>query len=151
MAFGGAAVNLAVGARPGQSAYMINETTGVTLAAFVAGPPAVRANADTGAFTSNRAAIDPVPANTLQLPAAFGPGQDNWSQGDVDSITVLAQDGGTPITKLAVTKALVNNVNPAPAGTSITNKNAEVIVQNLGAGVAAQLTIRMILEHTLIR
>jgi len=151
MAFGGAAVNLAVGARPGQSAYMINETTGVTLAAFVAGPPAVRANADTGAFTSNRAAIDPVPANTLQLPAAFGPGQDNWSAADLQSITVLSQNNAVPITQLVTTKALVSNVNPAPAGSSITNKNAEVIVQNLGAGAAAQLTIRMILEHTLIR
>jgi hypothetical protein len=144
--------NLAVGTYVGQSAYQINEASGVTLTAYVAGPPAVRANGDTGAFTSNRAAIDPVPAFTLQLPAAFGPGQDNWALANVQALTVLPADN-TALTavKLFVTKALVPNVNPAPVGSSITNANAEVIVQNLAGSVASALTIRMILEHTIVR
>ena len=151
MAFGGVAVNLAVGARPGQSAYQINEVSGVTLAAYVAGPPAVRANADTGVFSSNRGAIDAVPANTLSLPAAFGPGQDNWSASNLEAVTVVPSNNATPVTNLVTTKALVANVNPAPAGSAITNANAELITQNLGAGAAAAITLRMILEHTVIR
>ena len=154
MAFGGAAVFLAAGARTGQTRHLISEVTGLTLAAFVAAP-AVRANADAGVLSSNGAAIDAVPANTQAsgLAAAFGPGPDNWAQGDVDALTVTAWDAGTPVTKLSVSKALVANVAAAPAGSTITNNNAEVTIHNLGAvaAAAALLTIRMILEHTSIR
>jgi hypothetical protein len=152
MAFGGAAVFLAAGARTGQSRHNISEVTGLTLTNLV-NPVADRANADVGALSSNGAAIDAVPANTLAngLPANFGPGPDNWAQVDVDALTVLLQDAGNTVTKLASSKALVANVNPAPAGSSITNANAEVLVHNLGAGAANALTIRNILEHTGIR
>ncbi len=150
MAFGGAAVFLAAGARVGQSRNMIEEVSGVSLAIFVASPP-VRANADVGVLSSNGGAIDAVPANTQSLPAAFGSGPDNWSQSDVDALTVLAQDTLAAVTKIASFKALVANVNPAPAAPVITNANVEVTVQNLGAGAAAALEVRLILEHTAIR
>lgn len=152
MAYGGVAVNTASGARPGQSAYNINEVSGVTLAAYVAGPPAVRANADTGVSSSNRGAIDAVPANTISFPAAFGPGQDNWSASDVEALTVIPQANVSTAARVVATKALVANVNPAPDFPVITNSNVEVIVQNLGAGaIASGLTVRCILEHTAIR
>lgn len=152
MAFGGAAVFLAAGARSGQSRHLISEITGLTLAAFAAAP-ADRANADAGALSSNGGAIDAVPADTLGsgLPAAFGPGPDNWDQTNLDALTVILEDAGNTVTKLAHSKALVANTNPAPAGSAITNNNAEVIVHNLGAGAAGALKIRMILEHTQIR
>lgn len=153
MAFGGVAVFNAAGARAGQSRHNIEEITGLTLAAFVAAP-AVRANADAGALSSNTGNIDAVPANTLGggLPANFGPGPDNWDQATLDSLTVLAWDIGNTATRLVpAAKNLVANVNPAPAAPAITNSNAEVVIHNLGAGAAAAMTIRIILEHTAIR
>ena len=65
---------------------------------------------------------------------------------------MIAQDNGVTVTKLNPTKALVANVNPAPAGSSISNANAEVLIQNLGAGnTGANLVVRIIAEHTGIR
>jgi len=150
MAFGGTQANLAAGARTGQSRFSIHEVTGVTLAANAAASPD-RANADTGALTTNQGAIDAVPANTNQLLAGWGPGADNWTQTDVDAVTALAQDTGANVTKLATSKALVANVNPAPSGSTISNENCEVLVHNLGAGAADAVEVRLILESTLVR
>ena len=152
MAFAGAAVFLAAGARTGQTRHLISEITGLTLGVFVAAP-AVRTNGDAGVLSSNGGAIDAVPASTTGsgLAAAFGPGPDNWAQGDVDALTVLMWDQAAAVTKLSVSKALVANVAAAPAGSTITNNNAEVTIHNLGAGAATILVVRMILEHTSIR
>lgn len=150
MAFGGSQVNLPAGARTGQSRFQIHEVSGLTLGAFVAAP-ADRANADAGVLTTNGGAIDAVPANTNQFVAGWGPGPDNWSQGDVDSVTVTLNENSNTVTKLSYTKALVANVNPAPTGSGITNNNLEVTVQNLGAGAASEVLVRCVLEHTAIR
>jgi len=151
MAFGGTQVNLAAGARTGQSQFQIAEITGLTLAATVASPPD-RANADTGVLTTNQGAIDAVPANTNQFQTGWGPGQDNWSQRDVDSVTPVVLDQSTNVTsKLITTKALVANANPAPTGSTITNSNLEITTHNLGAGAGDVMTLRYVLEHSQIR
>jgi hypothetical protein len=150
MAFGGAAVFAAAGVPAAQGAFNILSFSGVTLAANAA-PAPNRANADTGAFSSNTGAIDAVPANTTSMPANFSKGPDNYTQSDLDAIIVIAQDSGVTVTKLHVTKALVANVNPAPTFPVISNSNAEIIIQNLGAGAATGLDGTILEEHTSTR
>lgn len=149
MAFGGVQVNTPAGIYAGQGGYNILDVTGLTLAATVAFPP-VRANADTGVLSTNNGAIDAVPANTSSVPAAFGPGQDNWTADDVESLTVLVDQAGATAAVCGSSKARVANVNPAPAGSNIANANAEVTIHNKSA-VVATLAIRLIYEHSIIR
>jgi hypothetical protein len=150
MAFAGTPAFLAAGARAGAGKHLISELTGATLAATVGAVDPTGAAADTGALTSNTGAIDAVPANHNSLPAEFGPGPDNWSQGDIDSLSVIMDESSAVVTKLSYSKALVPNVAPAPAGSSITNANAQILIHSLG-GIVAGLTARLILEHSLVR
>lgn len=151
MAFGGTPAFLAAGARTGQSRHLISELTGVTLAANVGAIDPTGAAADTGALTSNTGAIDAVPANHSSLPAAFGKGPDDWTQADVDAVTIVLEDGSAGVTKLQTAKALVANVGAAPAGSMISNANMQLLVHNLGAGAAGAIKLRAIMEHTIIR
>jgi hypothetical protein len=124
---------------------MIDVATGVTLAAFVAGPPAVRANADAGVFSSNTGLVDPVPANTLSLPAAFGPGPDKWQQTDVDALLVQVIDNSVTANKAVTTKNFVVTTGTPGFG------NVEVVVQSMLATAVPLPSIRMELPHTQIR
>jgi hypothetical protein len=142
-------VFLAAGARAGQSRNNIEEITGGTLAANAGVVDPTGAAADTGALTSNTAAIDAVPANHQSLPAAFGPGPDNWSQADVDGLTALTDEQSAAVTKLSVSKNLIANAGAAPAGSSITNANVQILVHSLGAGAVTLLTLRLIAEHSI--
>ena len=150
MAFGGAATYAPVLEYPAQPNAAILNVTGLTLAANAAFPP-VAANADTGQLSSNTGVIDAVPANTLSLPSVFGPGPDNWSATDVAALNVSVQNVAAGATVLAAVATLVANVNPAPAGSGITNANVMIQFHNKTPAVAAgALAIMAQAAHSLI-
>jgi hypothetical protein len=140
MAFGGAAVFAAV-----QSAgrgNLVTSMTGATLTANAGPYDPTGVAADSGQITSNGGAIDPVaPATATSLPAAYGPGPDNWSQEDVDALIVHLND--TVDSSVVWNVLLVANVNPAPAGSNITNNNVVIGLHNTNAVAAAGLSAKI--------
>jgi hypothetical protein len=144
MAFAGAPVSVLLGAEK-------LRIRGVTLGP-VAGPlDNTGAAPDSGLVGSNNGAIDPVLAGALSLPVNFGPGQDNWTQADADALEIALNDAGAVPTHLHYEVLLVANVNPAPAGSGLTNNNVQVTVHNDGAGAALVLDIFLNASHTIVR
>jgi hypothetical protein len=87
MAFGGAQVNTIIGPAVGPLGL---ELSGVTLAANVGAFDLTAA--DSGAFTSDNTTT---PANTNTIPAAFGPGEGNWTQAQVDAVLITLNHADT--------------------------------------------------------
>ena len=126
--------------------------TGATLAANVGAFDATGAAADSGLLNSNNGAIDAVPANTSSLPVNFGPGQDNWTQEHVDALTVLLNDQGATASELSYVLLLIANVNPAPAGSGLTNNNVRIGVHNSAAALAAgAITAKLWNIHSIVK
>jgi len=149
MAFGGVPTYAPVLEYPAQTNAAIMNVFGLSLGPFVAFPP-VAANPDVGQLSSNNGAIDPVPADTLSWPAILGPGPDNWSLIDVAALNAQIQNFGMFPAVLSAVGVLVPNVNPAPAGSNITNANAQIQFQNKAGVPADALAIRMQAAHTLV-
>jgi hypothetical protein len=147
MAFGGAAVFTSV--QESGNGVNVILASGVTLAANVGAFDPTGAAADSGLFNSNNGTIDPVPANTTSLPASFGQGEDNWTQDGVNALVASLNDLGALNSNLSVRGSLVANVNPLPAGVSLTNANVKLGVHNKGAGGATSITSLLQLLHTL--
>lgn len=148
MAFAGAPTFALVQEYAAQTNSAIVNISGLSLGPIVAFPP-VDANADVGQLSSNNGAIDAVPPFTLSLPAGFGPGPDNWSATDVAALNASIQNIGAFGPVFSAVATLVPNVNPAPAGSSITNANVQIQIQNKAAVPGDVLAIRLQAEHTI--
>lgn len=144
MAFGGAATVKVVGPQ-----LLVVE--GLSLAANVGAADPTGVAADTGVVTSNNGAIDTPIANAVQLPADLGPGEDNWTQAELDALEVLLNDAGPNASNLCVIKSLVPNVNPAPPGSAITNNNINLLIHSKGAVTADAIEHRFDTRHTIAR
>ena len=132
MAFGGAAVQNLVG----QAARGVNilEVTGLTLGANV-GAFAIGA-ADSGRLTTDQTP----PANETAAGLTFGPGEGNWTQDDVDAVTVVIENA-----------VVVANARVGLAAKNLTAGNLEVDVHSLELGILGAVTLRLVYEHSRIR
>ena len=136
MAFGGAQVNTIIGPAVGPLGL---EVTGLALSANV-GAFAIAAT-DSGALTTDNTTT---PANTNTIPAAFGPGEGNWTQADVDAVIVTKDH------------ADVNANSRVAWGTGIVGKtlvggNLVLNVHSAEAGIVTALSIQLMLMHSIIR
>ena len=144
MAFAGSPAFVTVGAEK-------LRLRGATLTAVAGALDNTGVAADSGLISSNNGAIDAAVAGAVALPTNYGPGQDNWSQADADALEVALNDAGAVVTHLHYEVLLVANVNPAPAGSGLTNNNVQVTVHNDGAGAALVLDVLLNASHTIVR
>lgn len=91
---------------------------------------------DTGGLTTDNTTT---PANYSALPADFGPGEGNWTQEDVDAVSVVAVNGSDQNSFVDFTKTLVGG-------------NLDLVVHSIGsAAVGASLELHLDASHSLSR
>ncbi len=146
MAFGGSPEIVSV--QPAGRGGLLAKLSGATLSARVGAFDATGAAPDSGLLSSNAGAIDEVPANTMSLPASFGPGPDDWTQEDVDTLLVHAND--TVDSSVVWNARLVANAEPAPPGSSLTNNNVVIGLHNTNPVAASGLValIQLLIPHS---
>ncbi len=132
MAFGGAQANTLVGPAAGPLGVTAG---GLGLLANI-GAFAIAA-ADSGALTTDNTAT---PANHNTIPAAFGPGEGNWTQADVDSVLVILEHTDLNANCRVV---LVSKV--------LTAGNLVVNVHSVEAGIATGVSVALLQLHTLVQ
>lgn len=131
MAFGGVQANTLIGPTAGPLGLTVS---GITLAANI-GAFAIAA-ADSGALTTDSTP----PANTNAIPAAFGPGEGNWTQADVDAVMVFLDNA------VVVANARIGLVSKV-----LTAGNLVVNIHSLEAGIPGAISVTLLYLHTIIR
>ncbi len=94
--------------------------------------------ADSGALTTDNTTT---PANTNAIPAAFGPGEGNWVQADVDAVFVVLN---TPFVGANVRLALVSKV--LTAGDLVVNVHSTEGIAN-----PTGISVTMLYLHSMVR
>lgn len=133
MAFGGVQANTLVGPAAGPLGI---EAAALTLAANI-GAFDITAD-DSGALTTDNTTT---PADHNVIPAAFGPGEGNWTQADVDAVFVILN---TPTVAANVRIALVSKV--------LTGGNLVVNVHNVeGVAALTGISVTLLYLHSMVR
>jgi hypothetical protein len=98
MAFGGAPALVALG----QNVIKVQGTLSLGANAGPFDPTGVAV--DSGLITTD---LTTTPGGAVTLPTTFGPGEGNWTQADVDAVTVVVNDQAPIPTGLVYIKLLV--------------------------------------------